>query len=138
MVGYRRILYLTFDFLDPIFSGNGTLSQIQIFGLLERNYEIMVLCPDSGIINNEMKKWIKRGSLTIIPVHINSKKDLSPSCDWEGFYSQSLERIRKIDEFKPHLIINPDWHTIEVAIYIKNALKIPLIGQFFRIFSYKL
>ncbi len=136
MDGHEKILYLTFDFLEPIFSGNGTLSQIQIFGLLERGFHVMVICPDFGEINDTMQKWMDKGSLEILPIHIKSVKDLSPSCDWNGFFLQSHNSVNKIIEYNPNLIINPDWHTADVAIHLKKLLSIPLIGQFFRIFSF--
>jgi glycosyltransferase involved in cell wall biosynthesis len=132
----KRILYLTFDFLDPIFSGNGTLSKIQVIGLLESGFEVMVLCPDHGEINSDMKRWIDQGDLKILPIHIESIKELSPSCDWKGFHSKAEKKGEEITLFNPHLIINVDWHIIDFAAEVKNKLSIPLISQFFRIFSY--
>lgn len=136
MVEQKRILYLTFDFLEPIFSGNGTLSQIQVSGLLKSGYDILIFCPDSGEINSQMTPWVDIGRLVIIPIPIKSIKDLSPSCDWRGFYMKSIKFIKNIREFNPHLIVNPDWHTIDLAIRFKTEFSIPLVGQFFRIFTF--
>ncbi len=132
----KRILYLTFDFLEPIFSGNGTLSRIQVFGFLERGFDVMVLCPDNKDIDPQVTKWMELSSLKIIRIPIESNKVLSPSCDWRGFYSKGIIRIEEIREFNPDMIVNPDWHAIDLAIRFKTEFSIPLVSQFFRIFSY--
>lgn len=133
----KKILYLTFDFIQPIFSGNGTLSRIQVLGLLERGFEVLVLCPDGDVQeDSELKKWLDEGTLQICCVHLRTSKDLSSLCDWEGFYSYFSNHMKGIRDFHPNLIINPDWHTFEVASLIKQTLSIPLVSQFFRIFSF--
>jgi glycosyltransferase involved in cell wall biosynthesis len=130
------IIFLTFDFLEPIFSGNGTLSRIQVTGLLEKGFSVLVICPELGEIPNSLTKWIQNKFLKIIPIKIDSEKDLSHNCDWAGFYSETMKHMPEIISYGPNLIVNPDWHTADVAIKLKNTLSIPLIGQFFRIFSY--
>lgn len=132
----KRIVYLTFDFLEPIFSGNGTLSRIQIFGLLERGFKLLVICPGNEIKDPQTSMWINKDLLNLICIPIESVKNLSPSCDWRNFFSKGLNKIDKIKQFDPHLIISSDWHTIDLAIKLKESLNIPLISQFFRIFSY--
>ncbi len=136
MENQKRIVYLTFDFLEPIFSGNGTISRIQIFGLLERGFKVLVICPYGEVKNPQTSMWITNGSLELIRISIESVKDLSPSCDWRNFHSRGLNKIDEIKKFNPHLIINPDWHTIDLAIILKETFEIPLISQFFRIFSF--
>ena len=136
MENQKRIVYLTFDFLEPIFSGNGTLSRIQIFGLLERGFKVLVFCPDNKEEDPETSKWVGEGVLEVVRIQIESDKNLSPSCDWKGFYSKGLTKMEEIEKFNPQLIINPDWHSIDLAVKIKTDLSIPLVSQFFRIFSY--
>jgi len=45
----RRVVYLTLDFIKPIFSGNGTLSRLQILGLVNNGFEVMVVCPEGRL-----------------------------------------------------------------------------------------
>ncbi|MBN2156371.1 MAG: glycosyltransferase family 4 protein [Candidatus Lokiarchaeota archaeon] len=136
----ERIIYLTFDFLQPIFSGNGTLSRIQVFGLLEKGFNIMVLCPTNTLFgydsDNEVLHWIDLGLLTVITIPIETKKNLGPSCDWDGFQKEAIKQLNQLQNFNPNLIVAIDWHTFDLAIFLKEKLNIQLISQFFRIFSF--
>ncbi|MCP4763558.1 MAG: glycosyltransferase family 4 protein [archaeon] len=139
MIDEKRIIYLTFDFIKPIFSGNGQLSRIQVLGLIKSGFKLLVICPKGNIdLDSEIKYLIKEKKIILIHIEIKSEKDLSFKCDWSGFFenSKKLKIITKIQDFNPHLIIGIDWHTAELAIYLKNLLQIPLLGEFFRIFSF--
>ena len=99
-------------------------------------FKVLVICPESNEKDPRTSTWIEEGSLELIRIPIESVKNLSPLCDWENFHKRGLKKFDEIKEFSPDLVINPDWHTIDLAITIKETLNIPLISQFFRIFSY--
>lgn len=132
-----RILFLTMDFINPIFSGNGTLSRTQILNLVKRGHKIMVICPEGELeSDSEAMDKIKIGNLIVNSVEINSSKDLSINSDWQGFNEKCIQEEKIIRKFKPNIIMSIDWHTIDSAIQLKKDLGIPLLVQFFRIFTY--
>lgn len=132
-----KIIYLTLDFLKPIFSGNGTLSRIQILHMAKRGHHVMVICPDADISKDpEVDSLIKQGKLIILSLAIKSKKNLDFTCDWKGYYEHSIQLLNIIQSFNPDIIISIDWHTIDVGIYLKQRLQKSLITEFFRIFSF--
>ena len=61
---------------------------------------------------------------------------MSITCDWKGFNEYSEDLRKQIADFKPDIIIAPDWHSIDLAVKIKNQLNIPIISEFYRIFSF--
>ncbi|MHA1728557.1 MAG: glycosyltransferase family 4 protein [Promethearchaeota archaeon] len=133
----KKIIYLTMDFIDPIFSGNGTLSRLQVLNLVKCGYKIMVLCPSKKLNSDkEVMKFIKSGKLIVERLEINSKKNLSISCDWRGFCKKGTNIIEKLRQFKPDFVIGIDWHTADLALNIKDTQNVPLIAEFFRVFSY--
>jgi glycosyltransferase involved in cell wall biosynthesis len=133
----KRLVYLTLDFINPIFSGNGTLSRMQVLGLVKNGYEVMVFCP-SGNLNQdkELVELQHQKSLVIEQIELKKSRDLGIHSDYQGFFQECTKRIEKIKAFSPDMVVAIDWHTIDFAVLLKKQLNIPIITQYFRIFSY--
>lgn len=127
-----RIVYISLEYLQPIFSGNGALARMQVSELLNQKNILLLFC------GNEYGKQIIEKStpnFQVISINHNSQRDLSLHADYKSFNKGILEKKSSIHAFKPEIIIINDWHAFNAAIELKNELKIPLIYQFFRIFS---
>ena len=133
----KKIIYITMDFINPIFSGNGTLSRIQVFGLADLGHNLFVICPEGSIEEDQkLRSYIDQGKITVQQKTLSSEKDLSILSDWKGFNKYSKDLSKQIASFKPNLILSPDWHGIDLAVKIKNQLNIPIISEFYRVFSF--
>lgn len=126
-----RILNFSIEFLEPIFSGNGALTRMQMEELLRQGHELLIFC---GNELNQMKPEPIKKNLTVISIALTSQKVLGAEADFLGFSHGILQHMNKIREFSPELILVDDWHAASAVIALKFMLKIPVIYQYFRIF----
>ena len=127
-----HIVYITFEFLEPIFSGNGTVSRLQVFELLKQGHEVLVICAQEKAA--EVPK-VSIENLTIHAIPILSEKTLGPSADYVSYCNGILANQEIIIQFDPHCIIVIDWHSSMALKQIDQRLQKPIFYQFFRCFS---
>jgi glycosyltransferase involved in cell wall biosynthesis len=129
-----RIIFITLEYMDPIFSGNGAASRFQVQELLNQGHSVLVCCGDEygeqtnpNIIDNER--------LDIISIPIQSRKTLGIDADYSGFCDGLKHNIQKIKDFNADLMINIDWHSSSFLQSERSNLSFPLIYIFFRVFG---
>jgi glycosyltransferase involved in cell wall biosynthesis len=127
-----RLLYISIEFLEPIYSGNGALARMQVDELLKQGQEILLFCGNE--FGNDRPEP-ERKNLSVISIPIQSSRELGINADFIGFTSGILSYWLKIEEFTPIAIIIDDWHSAMASIALGRGLKIPLFYQYFRIFS---
>lgn len=127
-----RIVYFTFEFLEPVFSGNGTVSRLQVFELVKQGHEVLVICTHEQSTKNLP---LPSANLSIIAVPVHSQKDLGVSSDFYSYCTGILANQSAITNFNPHCIIVIDWHCSDALQKLNGLAKIPLLYQFFRCFS---
>ena len=127
-----RLVYISIEFLEPIYSGNGALARMQVDELLKQGQEILLFCGNE--FGNDRPEP-ERKNLSVISIPIQSSRELGIKTDFIGFSSGILSHWLKIEEFAPKAIIIDDWHSAMASIALTKGLKIPLFYQYFRIFS---
>ncbi|WP_457919885.1 glycosyltransferase family 4 protein [Candidatus Lokiarchaeum ossiferum] len=127
-----RIIYFTFEFLEPIFSGNGTVSRLQVFELIKQGHELLVVCAQEQA-TKKLPIFSEKLSIVAIPVH--SQKNLGFSSDYHSYCMGILANQSTINNFDPDCILVVDWHCSEALQKLNWITNIPLIYQFFRCFS---
>lgn len=127
-----RLIYLSIEYCQPIFSGNGAIARMQVEELLRQGHTLLIFC------GNELgQQFVEddQPNRRVIAIPIRSQKTLGYDADFPTLNREMLQYFDIIKNFKPDAIIVIDWHFRDTVLQLKSLLHIPIIYQFFRIFS---
>ena len=149
---HKNALLIGLEFVSPIFSGNGIMTQSLVRGLLESGYHVTVLCarPDSWKEENEvhvdsstketcLESHPKLHTL-IVPVPNHTWKRLDKHSCWQHLAEGAPKVMKNISHKAPwDYVFCIDWSSIETIHALQEckhvSTSVPLVFLVFRIFS---
>jgi len=129
-----KVLFLSLEFADPVFSGNGIYGRT-IVKMLELNgCEVMVLCAQP----QGAKCFETRQQLTVLSVPVRNWFKLDAECDWEAYGRGVKQFSNEVRRFQPDIVIAVDWSSLLALQTLRHAgtlTHIPAVYFNFRVFS---
>ena len=142
-----NLLFITLEFVEPIFSGNGVYSRslVRILAALP-DVHILVVSGRSEASENSANDWgntHERVEVLSVPLPVWRKLDKASS--WREFGPLcAATHSSKIADFKPDVVVGVDWTSLGVyqTLSEKEVLKnqqrnlptVPLLYFNFRVF----
>lgn len=138
-----RVLFLTLEFADPIFSGNGVWARSLVRGLLraDETLRLTTLCGQPAWAaaaadwpERQAAEWGSR--LTIHPVLLPSWGRLDRASSWEAYAQGAAAALRSLGpDFD--LVMGLDWHSLVAlrALEAAGLRQLPYAFLNVRVFS---
>jgi glycosyltransferase involved in cell wall biosynthesis len=137
-----RLLFVTLEFVEPIFSGNGVYSRSLVRILSELpNMEILVVCGRDGSVEGAgSNDWgSKRENVDVVSVPLGVWRKLDRSSAWEQFAAIDANVTGRVRAFRPQGAIGVDWTSVGPHLTLQQILpeemEIPWLYFNFRVYS---
>ena len=142
----RRVLLLTLEYADPIFSGNGVLGRSLVSALLDSGHEVTVVCgrpaqESDARCGEGWGEYDDQPSLRVLSVPLPVWYKLDRSSSWERFARLAALAFGIGRAALPDVVIGVDWtghhafqHMVDAGVF-GEELPPPFIFYNFRVFS---
>jgi len=128
-----RVLLISLEFADPIFSGNGVYSRTIARALLRTGHEVMVLSGRPAELSAEACPAGVDG-VSLLTVGCDIWKRLDRYSSWEQFGRDSAQHANRVQHFGPTIVIGVDWTSVLAHQQLQlGGGKVPLVYMNFRI-----
>lgn len=124
-----RVLMISLEFADPIFSGNGVYSRTIARSLLRTGHEVMVL---SGRPAEQAEASACIDGVALLTVGCDIWKRLDRYSSWEQFGHGTEPHAAAVRRFNPAVVIGVDWTSV-LAFQQLQLGDVPLVYMNFRI-----
>eukprot|EP00742_Colponemidia_sp_Colp-10_P009264 GILJ01010090.1.p1 GENE.GILJ01010090.1~~GILJ01010090.1.p1 ORF type:complete len:405 (-),score=41.48 GILJ01010090.1:147-1361(-) len=138
-----RILCVSLEFGDPLFSGNGTLTRSLVASCLAEGHSVLVACgkwketigptlPDS-FCSDKMNS----GSLQVAPVLLDSWYRTDKHCAYEQFAKGAEEIAPRVAEYGPDVVLLVDWTALLILERLTHvsASSVPVVSYIFCLYQ---
>jgi glycosyltransferase involved in cell wall biosynthesis len=144
----HRILFISLELADPLFSGNGVYARTILEALLFRlpQARILALCGLPSDPSRLVATPVHAGSifpgaatsltsrLTVATTTLSTWRSLDRSCDWRGFEkADTFQELSK--SFHPTHVVFVDWTGARLALNLQFHTQPRLVFLNFRVFS---
>ena len=125
-----KVLLISLEFADPIFSGNGVYSRTIARSLLKTGHEVMVISGRPAEHAGSTAEGIDDVALLTVPCDIWKRLDRYSA--WEQFGRGAGEHVTTVKRFDPTVTIGVDWTSV-LAFQQLDLGSVPLVYMNFRI-----
>ena len=139
-----RVLFISLEYLGPLFSGNGVYARCLVRGLKSRGATVLVLSGRKASVPMEAQDEEARAAAKlphgIIDVPLSSWGSLDRSSCWREFETAagSENIVARVADFNTDVVAIVDWSALPAWSALSNsaALKLkPLVFLNFRVFT---
>ena len=141
-----RLLFISIEFVDPIFSGNGVYSRSIVRMLAQKpNVSVLVLCGRDGAADDvsahgpvgTANAWgtTDMANVEVMSVPLSTWRKLDRASAWQQFaagFGASDSVAASVKAFAPALTIGVDWTSVDV--YRALNLRVPFTFFNFRVY----
>ena len=127
------MLFITLEFIEPIFSGNGVYSRTIVRALVGRNSSILVLCGrEAGAAQTTEADWGQNGeaglpgasqsAVTVRSVALPVWRKLDRASAWQQFAAAAAaEHADAVARFAPDVVLGVDWTGLPPLLELRRA-----------------
>eukprot|EP00117_Sycon_ciliatum_P036693 scpid41979/ scgid1621/ len=150
-VAKQRVLFVTLEYADPIFSGNGVLSRTMVNALLALDYEVLVVCAvpstsasdllsSSSSAEHALQRFNGSSgtshSLLSVAVPVSKWLRLDRHSAWQEFAMGMASLRSQVEAFGVDIVMAVDWSGWHALERLKDLWRSkPAYFLNFRVFS---